>query len=864
MPFFEAQSSSGPNMDSEQGPRLMLQADKVLPQPARPPVIAYCPTMDLVAVVANENQVDVHRLNGQRAYSVKRRGSDSKAICICWKYNGHLLTVGWSDGTVDIASAETGKIIRHSIHETISGVPAQKLKEILGRRILCMGWAVNFIAPEKIKRKTIAEPARQDGRQNFTVDDWVVGQDSVPLEEFLDRHPDMEKLDIHPDLPEQLSLINVETVLPKLSALPTVPRNPGALGFGIRQNAVPAGESEPEIFQSQATLDDMFQEQYSRDHNAVDVLLACYDDGTVGVNIYDTLFIGNFKLPGSWNLKKSIPLSVTSHPFSCTQSILMQVEDHQGPKLAWVPLALRFIPSCGINLHLISSRTTQLQKLLRYLIQTLRCMKQFLDLAQELPSKFIANINETLQEHDAGDLVDNLYHVAVTGDCPTLIREWLVDQLGEMNHRRWTQATSQGYQRLVELAVENLIPTLDRCVINASALRGLASFHDGHQICPVPAKDLTDVLGMLKCIRLVAQNILGHGIDERHQFNAFSKWLKREIDTQTFELSEESVEERDEKDGTPEWKLLLTYISSGMNKSRIDPFFKECGPATTEGGLFISYDDVLKAVKQHRAKKEYDGTQLSVWTMFMQLEAKCNDIFKQITDRHAEETKMECGLVLETGEVAATDMRTIYGGGKALLTTHVASILKNARNQVSVHRIVHSAIVYDIPTSVRNVENLTIRFEGKEVKDVKFADDDDLLVLVEDESNGASSLLSIPYTASAGADAGIAQYGTSVSSVARLESCALPNGKSGSVSHVITLGQGKDGTDKYLRHAFSLDEDFIPAILHVNGRKDRRVVCILSEDGRMYKVLDLDYPDGGGEEETEYEASEGGDTVMTG
>lgn len=78
-------------MEPGEAPSLMLQAEKALPQPIHPNLISYCPTMDLIAVVTREENLDVYRLNGQRAFGLKRKSFESKVDSICWKFNGTIL-----------------------------------------------------------------------------------------------------------------------------------------------------------------------------------------------------------------------------------------------------------------------------------------------------------------------------------------------------------------------------------------------------------------------------------------------------------------------------------------------------------------------------------------------------------------------------------------------------------------------------------------------------------------------------------------------------------------------------------------------------------------------------------------------------
>jgi anaphase-promoting complex subunit 4 len=50
---------------------------------------------------------------------------------------------------------------------------------------------------------------------------------------------------------------------------------------------------------------------------------------------------------------------------------------------------------------------------------------------QELPSRFLRNINKTLGEKGNGHIVQALYHSVATGHTFPAVREWLVDELSE-------------------------------------------------------------------------------------------------------------------------------------------------------------------------------------------------------------------------------------------------------------------------------------------------------------------------------------------------------------------------------------------------------------------------------------------------
>lgn len=349
-------------------------------------------------------------------------------------YAGQSIALAWSDGLVDIISAETGKILQKDM-PLPSKVPGSS-------RIRCIGWGVNFIDVDAVKARTgVPKKKNREGMNtlDFTAtmtDDWDSMKHDTTLDDFLQRQPDLQALDMAPDLPNQLALMDMEALLPKLPALPLPPTTPFARAIQPDMGA----------FSSQAQVDAIFHSHHLKDHNAVDTLIRCTDDGTVNPTIYDSLRIVNVRLPSEWSIESYQPLVHASHPFSCSHGLLMEIDGRKSSSdtpskplektkrnvnLALVPLTLKFIPSAGIYLHLIASKTTQLQNLLLYIEQCLQRIRTFWNQSQDLPSKFIRNVTETLEERGQGDLVMNFYHLACTGSCPAIIKEWLVDELTE-------------------------------------------------------------------------------------------------------------------------------------------------------------------------------------------------------------------------------------------------------------------------------------------------------------------------------------------------------------------------------------------------------------------------------------------------
>lgn len=67
---------------------LSLISEKTLHQYADPRLLAYCPSMELLALGSKDQQVLIYRLNGQRVYGATQKGTALTVDRISWKPNG--------------------------------------------------------------------------------------------------------------------------------------------------------------------------------------------------------------------------------------------------------------------------------------------------------------------------------------------------------------------------------------------------------------------------------------------------------------------------------------------------------------------------------------------------------------------------------------------------------------------------------------------------------------------------------------------------------------------------------------------------------------------------------------------------------
>lgn len=610
--------------------------------------------MDLIAIVTDEENLDVYRINGQRAFGLKRKNPNASVDCICWEFNGQAIAVAWSDGLTDVLSAETGKVIHPNVPAPSTGTETA--------RIQCIGWGLNFIDVESVKRRTGLREQKKKGNTRVALDavtteDWDAFKDDTTIEDYLERQPDFQALDIAPDLPDQLAMLDRESLLPKLSPIPLPPANPFMR---------PGAQADNGAFGSQAEVDSLLHAYQMKDYNSVDMFIRCTDKGTVHPSIYDSLETVNIRLPSAWAIESSRPILHTSHPYSCSHGLLTEVKTATQKKLAFVPLTLGFIPSAGIYLHLISSKTSHLQNLLLYIQQCLQRIRVYWKHAHDLPSKFMMNITETLEEKGQGDLVQNLYHLACTGNCPELIKEWLTDELQEAGHKRWDTTVVSSLTTLLQIIHENLLPALDRCSIVISRLRGLAEYHDSGWITNTPVQDFTALLEFINNLRLLSHTTLLYANDEKRQFHSFSKWLRYEIDFEATEPNSQSRAEMETRDPGVDIGVVLEYIQYGLMESDLTPYLQpeDDLPSAQKTAPTSSYAETLKAIDLLRESANYKPEALCLDRVFRQLNTGCTNLFQRISQWQESNITMDCGIVLEEDidvtENGIMDMRMVF------------------------------------------------------------------------------------------------------------------------------------------------------------------------------------------------------------
>jgi anaphase-promoting complex subunit 4 len=494
-------------------------------------------------------------------------------------------------------------------------------------------------------------------------------------------------------------------------------------------------------------------------------------------------------------------------PMTSTHVLVLQttpLPPAQAPTLHVLTLDLNFIPATApYYLPTLASKSTQLQNLLRYLAQIQTQLAFEVKSAFELPSKYLRNVNESLAEHANGaDFVTAAYHLIVTGECIPQLREWLVDEVGERGLKRWEKSVFVGLETMRRIVHECLLPALERCQVVLSRLEGLSRFQKAATVLGLDLRTLKTVRETVDCLNLLGHDLLKVVGKELREFSAFLKWLRLETEVQGLEVGSERAEELREGSDAIEYRVILNYVSGAMRQSGTLKYLRQTAteretensstrpPASDDSGYYEAYKKARKSPGAGHMMPKLDD-------LVIRLKSQCAAVFETIADTLRKSILNSYICDLSKGcDSEVMDLRIIPSRNDPdIFDIHV--IAKHIGSEPTIN---HTRLQgRKSGSNIANIRQLGSRLlllhDAEEVRDLKFIDDVEFMVLVSGKH------------------------------VSRIDSQAI------------------DGSaDWRRRHTFDHDGPAAerPAKFEVNGRKGRRVVCVVDEQKTQYTIFDLD------------------------
>ncbi|KAI8662705.1 Anaphase-promoting complex subunit 4 [Fusarium sp. Ph1] len=653
-----------------------------------------CPTLDLSATwdAAGRN-ILVYRPPSQVVSKIHQVGAPGEkapeAQAVTWRSDGQFLAVGWSDGFVRLMGLENNKAAHHI-----------KVGEGPGNKITHIGWSSNSIAD---KSSSAVSRALKNGLEK----DQSFGEDGLPQ-----------------DLPRELTFLEIDTALPKLSPLPS-----GSAGAG----------EDAMVFTLRSGIDFLFRSPKPEEYDKVNIMIIGSSDGKLQLSIYDSFIIGSFLCPTLGPSPNPQLVLHTSHPQVSTQALLLAEKPIDAEDVHLVPMDLPFISSSPINLSLLASKLTTLQKLLRYLKQTQLHLQVEWKNTRELPTRFLRSIEGDLENLEVGprSIVPALYHLAMTGHAYEPVREWLVESLAERGHKRWDKAVMSGLESLRSLVHENFLPALDRCGIILSRLRGLAQFHDARDDIGFSATQISRLMDVIGSLNLIGHKILIYVMDELDSFKTFSTWLRFQIDR--LASSSSVSEELTEKEATMDTEKVLAYIQNYLTDSSLKVFFDEIQQEDYEAD-WAHIEDVpslLDVLDKQLAKMERGEPSMKALPHVEFLVAFAttwaNRVFDGIAEAKRRSVRFGKPINLSIGHpISQMDMRMCKTKTQGV---RIMTALTSKETKSQVHIFCAGIDIINGISSNQSPTSCCIDLGSRTLVDFKFLNDETLVILCNDQDN---------------------------------------------------------------------------------------------------------------------------------
>lgn len=688
-----------------------------------------------------------------------------------------MLAIGLSDSSLRLLSSFSGKTV-HILPNSQDNSEPTSLSHLF--------WKSHFTSPSGTSN--LLNVANEASQGKFVLEDLLsVTSQAQDLAKFAQA-----------DLPRALSAINIESSLLKLSTLP-------------------ATGGDDDVFSSRSSLDAIFHNKQhvptsSLPNDKVDILSTWSDNGLLHLRIYDCFEIGNVSIlptleaqssQGQDAPKDAVAVGQATHPLSPTCLLALRAPDAglaEKARSFLVPITLQFLPNTVPHLSLVAQKCTQLTNIRRYLQQVRRQIELEWRTAQNLPSRFIRNVEGDLAGQEGANAMDfktAVCHAVMTGDCPTVMREWLVDQVGDHGVKRWEKVVITGYETLRRLVQECLLPAIERAEVIVSRLFGLASYPPAAQALGLDVQRIEQVRDMLDCLTLLGEKLLLRVGKEFHAFEKFIRWLKLEIEIQSAEEGSQSWEELCEGREAIDVVGVLDFVSGTKGERNISDFIDEQKKPEGPSGWFpadlgTAFFGMYKEMTREGAVSK-DMPKLH--DLLSHLTTLCDQVFG-----HIGETLRKNVLIGRPSEITdllkgteIIDLRLVAEGSERF-SAFIASARLDPTSDGEIDRAEIRIIQADLHAQEDIVLESRIQINFPQISDVAFVDDDALFIL----SSTAES------------------------------------------SRILEIRFRELDPQPSLRHDFGrLEPHRRPKKMDVNGRKGRRAVVVLDRDRMRYSVFDI-------------------------
>ncbi|KAK9464378.1 anaphase-promoting complex, cyclosome, subunit 4-domain-containing protein [Lipomyces arxii] len=554
--------------------------------------------------------------------------------------------------------------------------------------------------------------------------------------------------------------------------------------------------STPEsIFTSKTVLDSMINSNlFSEEALAIDMLVNGCSDSCLAFNIFGHFEISNIPFPEK--LSRMQPLCHTTNDDMSFHAFLVDSEDHG---LYLVPMRLHFIRRFGSDLAMISSISFRIQSLLLYISDVISTIEADWKAMNDALKRFMKSADESFAgDDDLGPIQLKLLETAIMGVPDASFKKWVNDYLSDRGIRAWRKIAVTGYEAIRKLILEHLIPACERAMVLVTHLRGLARWRERGVHLGLNPEMFTSIIDIFGKLIGIGHDLLWDLNKEYEHFRAFIHWIKYVLDEA---INDEGA--ADDPQNPIETVKVATYVTQYLSQPTMRQYCEQ-----------INGDKHLS-------------------TIVGGLKESCAMAFRTAAD--AMKVHVVFGApMLVASNVKANELqigaRILQSDNSIVLCAIVAKSEKSDKILVMATQIsANPAVIMSQLTKV-----VLLSMNSYKMGQLSFIDDEKIMFLLHPTSaEGTHRVASLELQK-------LLAYGQEIDT---------------SVSSDEIWARAKNTMEPVWSQCREFGESFEPVAMAVNGRKGRRVGCVLADDGQRFLVFDLDDDEEGEDEEDEEEDS---------
>ena len=348
-------------------------------------------------------------------------------------------------------------------------------------------------------------------------------------------------------------------------------------------------------------------------------------------------------------------------------------------------------------------------------------------------------------------------------------------------------------------------------------------------------QELDDVLDTNQTLQLLSHHILHLTNTEFRQYLAFSAWFHKEIEVQSSDSGSSALHDSLERDSSIDHAATLQYIQGAMCQSRLHGHLQEgsASGASSKWNLSAETRSLYELYGSELGNSEAaSGKSLpGLDSLIAHMSSQCEKLFSRIAQTQRRNVRFGNTVAIVSGAIRFAEVRIMPGlDTKDEFSVYVMSVVAQDEAQVQLdHFIIKVENGVSTTTTHRRA---SLDFAGQILQDIKFVDDDSLLVALVKRPN--SRLLSLPYRGS--------------NSPFNYQDIT-DNKDPAFVPDVRTISQ--DAMEGLVAHTFATGPSEGVERCEVNGRTGRRAVCVVAEDKIRYRIFDIDSEKAVQEEESD-------------